>query len=151
MNMNNVKNAFGGMLRIAVVLRYRIMGVKIGKDTFISHRAKIDTTYRGCVTIGDNCYITNGAVILAHDHSVYRRIPFSEDNGRGKVILEKNVFVGVNAIILRNVKIGENSIVSAGAVVVKDVPSNVVVAGNPARVITCFEQSNGSGVTESLR
>jgi acetyltransferase-like isoleucine patch superfamily enzyme len=51
------------------------------------------------------------------------------------VIISDNVWIGMNAIILKGVTIGENSVVAAGAVVTKPVPPNVVVAGNPA-VIT---------------
>jgi acetyltransferase-like isoleucine patch superfamily enzyme len=51
------------------------------------------------------------------------------------VIISDNVWIGMNAVILKGVTIGENSVVAAGAVVTKSVPGNVVVAGNPA-VIT---------------
>src|SRR4051794_13800540 len=51
------------------------------------------------------------------------------------VVISNNVWIGMNAIILKGVTIGENSVVAAGAVVTKSVPANVVVAGNPA-VIT---------------
>jgi len=51
------------------------------------------------------------------------------------VVISDNVWIGMNAIILKGVTIGENSVVAAGAVVTKSVPANVVVAGNPA-VIT---------------
>jgi maltose O-acetyltransferase len=114
------------------------MGMHIGHKVFISHKAKIDTTYPDCIFVGDASYITYGAIILAHDHSVYRLTPFAEDNGRGKVILGKRVFVGAGAIILRNVVIGDNAIIAAGAVVAKDVPENSIVAGNPARVVRTF-------------
>jgi acetyltransferase-like isoleucine patch superfamily enzyme len=50
------------------------------------------------------------------------------------VIISDNVWIGMNAIILKGVTIGENSVVAAGAVVTKSVPANVVVAGNPAVV-----------------
>jgi acetyltransferase-like isoleucine patch superfamily enzyme len=50
------------------------------------------------------------------------------------VIISDNVWIGMNAIILKGVTIGENSVVAAGAVVTKSVPPNVVVAGNPAAV-----------------
>src|SRR5215210_7419554 len=48
------------------------------------------------------------------------------------VVIGDNVWIGMNAIVLKGVSIGENSVVAAGSVVSKDVPSNVVVAGNPA-------------------
>jgi acetyltransferase-like isoleucine patch superfamily enzyme len=50
------------------------------------------------------------------------------------VIISDNVWIGMNAVILKGVIIGENSVVAAGAVVTKSVPANVVVAGNPAVV-----------------
>ncbi|MEY2518578.1 MAG: hypothetical protein QOF24_337 [Verrucomicrobiota bacterium] len=50
------------------------------------------------------------------------------------VIIGDNVWIGMNAVILKGVTIGENSVVAAGAVVTKSVPANVVVAGNPAVV-----------------
>lgn len=139
MSINKIKIMIAGKLRRLVVFRYRMLGVQIGENVFVSHKAKIDTTYPGSIVIGDGCYITYGATILAHDHSVYRRIPRSQDNGKGRVILEENVFVGAHAIILRNVIICRNSIISAGAVVTKDVPPNAIVAGNPARIIGHFE------------
>jgi acetyltransferase-like isoleucine patch superfamily enzyme len=51
------------------------------------------------------------------------------------VIISDNVWIGMNATILKGVTIGENSVVAAGAVVTKSVPANVIVAGNPAVVI----------------
>jgi acetyltransferase-like isoleucine patch superfamily enzyme len=51
------------------------------------------------------------------------------------VIIADNVWIGMNAVILKGVTIGENSVVAAGAVVTKSVPANVVVAGNPAVAI----------------
>jgi acetyltransferase-like isoleucine patch superfamily enzyme len=51
------------------------------------------------------------------------------------VRIADNVWVGMNAIILKGVTIGENSVVAAGAVVSRDVPANVIVAGNPAAVV----------------
>ncbi len=54
------------------------------------------------------------------------------------VIIRDNVWIGMNAVILKGVTIGENSVVAAGAVVTKTVPPNVVVAGNPAAVVKQF-------------
>ena len=50
-------------------------------------------------------------------------------------VIGDNVTVGANVVIIGNVTIGNNVVIGAGSVVVKDVPSNVVVAGNPVRVI----------------
>ncbi|MHA3773527.1 acyltransferase [Verrucomicrobiota bacterium sgz303538] len=51
------------------------------------------------------------------------------------VIIKDNVWIGMGAVILKGVTIGENSVIAAGAIVTKDVPPNVVVAGNPGVVV----------------
>lgn len=55
------------------------------------------------------------------------------------VRIRNNVWVGMGAVILKGVEIGENSVVAAGAIVTKSVPANVVVAGNPAVVVKQLE------------
>jgi maltose O-acetyltransferase len=56
------------------------------------------------------------------------------------IVIEDNVWLGGGAILLPGVTIGRNAVVGAGAVVTRDVPTNTVVAGNPARVIREIEQ-----------
>ena len=66
-------------------------------------------------------------------HGTYNRIrPFRCTK---PVTLGENVWVGLRAIIGKGVTIGDNSIVGAGAVVIGDVPKNVIVAGNPAKIV----------------
>jgi acetyltransferase-like isoleucine patch superfamily enzyme len=55
------------------------------------------------------------------------------------VKISDNVWIGMNAVILKGVTIGENSVVAAGSVVTKDVPANTVVAGNPAVAVKTFQ------------
>lgn len=75
-----------------------------------------------------------------------------------EVIIKRNAYIGVGAIILPGVTIGEHAIVAAGSVVTKDVPPHTVVAGVPVRVIKTVEEGleklkrgipNGSGVEDS--
>ncbi len=56
------------------------------------------------------------------------------------IVIEDNVWLGGGAILLPGVRIGQNAVVGAGAVVTRNVPANTVVAGNPARVIREIEQ-----------
>lgn len=109
------------------VMYYRFMGIKIGKKTYISINAHLDVR-RGEISIGSFVEVGRGACILSHTGY--------EEVKEGQVtVIEDNVRIFVNAIILPGVRIGENSIVGAGAVVMRDVPPDVVVLGNPARVV----------------
>ena len=136
---NTVAIRVASYVRRIVVIYYRRMGVRIEGHVFISHGAHIDTTVRGRITICDGCVITRGAVILAHDQSFARTGRSDLDKGVGSVVLGKNVFVGVNAITLPGVTVGENSVIGAGAVVTRDVPRNVIVVGVPARVMRTIQ------------
>lgn len=139
--LNNLKIILGNILRKIIIAKYRILGVTIGNNVFISHKAKIDTTYPDLITIDDNVYITHGCCILSHDHSVYRFRNINKQD-KGFCHLKKNCFIGVNAVIIKNVIIGMNSIVAAGSVVVSNVPDNCVVAGNPAKVVSTFHDDD---------
>jgi acetyltransferase-like isoleucine patch superfamily enzyme len=91
----------------------------------------LDRLYPQGVHIDENCLIASGVTILSHDHC--KRVdnqPFLAD-----VYIGKNCFIAVGAVIMPGVKIGNEVIVGAAAVVTKNVPSNVIVAGNPARII----------------
>jgi acyl-[acyl carrier protein]--UDP-N-acetylglucosamine O-acyltransferase len=55
-------------------------------------------------------------------------------------VIEDNVFIGISSIILKGVRIGENTIIGAGSVVTHDIPPNLVAAGNPCKVIMTLEQ-----------
>jgi acetyltransferase-like isoleucine patch superfamily enzyme len=124
-----------GDLRVAYL---RAAGISIGKDCMISWGAKLDVS-GGRIIIGDRCTITHGCIIISHDRAKKRIDP--TDKGQGIVRVGHDVFVGVNSVILRDVTIGDYAIIGAGSVVTKDVPPQVVVAGNPARVIKEFSST----------
>ena len=68
----------------------------------------------------------------------------------GKIEIGNNVFLGMNAIIMPGVKIGDNSIVAAGSIVTKSVPSGYVVGGNPAKIITDYAKYEKRVLTEYI-
>ncbi len=59
------------------------------------------------------------------------------------IVVGKNVWIGANATVLPGVTIGDGSIIAAGAVVTKDVPTNVIVGGVPAKIIKNIETDQG--------
>lgn len=85
------------------------------------------------ITIGANTMIATGCYISDSDwHGTYDRL---REAGQAKpVVLGRNVWLGVRVIVGKGVTIGDNSIVGAGSVVTRDIPANVIAAGNPATV-----------------
>jgi maltose O-acetyltransferase len=93
------------------------------------------------VRIGDNCFLAPGVHIYTATHPIdpFERIAGAE---YGKpVTIGNNVWIGGRAVINPGITIGDNVVVASGAIVTKDVPDNVVVAGNPARIIKQIEIS----------
>jgi acetyltransferase-like isoleucine patch superfamily enzyme len=125
------------ILRYFQHLKFRLCGIKIGKNTMISLHAKLDT-HRGKIIIGDRCHITYGCIVLSHDYTAKL---LGKGDGTGCVEIGNDVFIGVNSVILSNVKIGNNVIIGAGSVVSGDIPENSVAVGNPAKVIRKIQEN----------
>lgn len=90
--------------------------------------------------VGKMCHIGAGSVLAG----------VIEPPSAQPVVIEDDVLVGANAVILEGVRVGEGSVVAAGAVVVEDVPPFSVVAGTPARVIKKVDDKTKSK-TEILK
>lgn len=92
------------------------------------------------ITVDDNVKIGFGTHIYDTDfHSLDAKDRLSKEDARKAkkkpVHIGKNVFVGTQCIILKGVNIGDNAVIAAGSVVVKDIPANEVWGGNPAKFI----------------
>lgn len=106
--------------------------VVIGNNT----RIGLHSTVIGPVTIGNNVNLAQGITVTALNHNISdSTLRFDEQGITTKpIVIEDDVWIGANAVILPGVKIGRHSVVAAGAVVNKDVPSGTLVAGVPATV-----------------
>ena len=90
------------------------------------------------VEIGSDCLIASGCKFIDHDHGTLRGgVPMREqtDGAEAEIVLEDDVWLGVNVIVLKGVRIGRGAIVAASAVVTTDVPSHEIWGGIPARKI----------------
>jgi acetyltransferase-like isoleucine patch superfamily enzyme len=119
-------------VRISIWSKHKDEGrIRIGDYCLICPGVRISSALE--ITIGDSCMIASGVYITDCDwHDIYNRISLGK---RLPVKIEENVWIGDSAIVCKGVTIGANSIVGAGAVVINSVPPNVIVAGNPARVV----------------
>jgi len=113
----------------------------------------------GAISIGDCCLLSPGVRMISADlikvgnacmfarnvsiadsdwHDVYDRVAMGK---HAPVIIEDNVWIGESVIICKGVTIGENSVVGAGSVVVRDIPANCIAAGNPAQMVKMLDKN----------
>ncbi|MBB6690011.1 acetyltransferase [Cohnella xylanilytica] len=94
------------------------------------------------IRIGDNCFLAPGVHIYTATHPVEAEARISGAEFGKPVTIGHNVWIGGRAVINPGVKIGDNAVIASGAVVVKDVPDNVIVGGNPAKAIKSIDSSS---------
>lgn len=104
------------------------------------------------VKIHDNVTIAANVTLCTHDairKVLMRRDGYMYSEHLGAIEIMENSFIGIGTIILPNVRIGKDCIVSAGSVVTKDVPDGAIVAGVPAKVIGSFETLRQKRILET--
>ncbi len=135
-NMGRGSNVQYGVILIS---EHGVIGqLKIGERVKFTRNVDID--YTGGLTIGNGVNVAEGAKILTHGHSYLMRNKscinkYYPNTFATPLTIGDNVFIGIKAVIMPGVtSIGENSIISAGAIVTRPVPPNSIVTGNPAKV-----------------
>lgn len=120
------------------ILNLKKGGVKIGNDVIIHPESIFDANFPYLICIGNNCVIGAESQLIAHDLTMNK---FNNNYTKiGQIRIKDNCIISKRAIILPNVTIGPNAIVTAGSIVNKDIPPNTCVAGNPARFYKTFSE-----------
>jgi len=117
----------------------------INDGTYIGRFVQINAWHN--VFIGKDVLISDRVYISDADHSYYdenKPIIKQDDFFKGSVVLKDGCWVGIGAVILPNVTIGRNAVISANAVVTKNVPDFAIVAGIPASIINQKSKISGS-------
>jgi acetyltransferase-like isoleucine patch superfamily enzyme len=141
---------FGDYLGLRSTLRSNPLGP--------SHPVILCTWQAGaCLEIGDYFGMTGGSIVCAqritigdhvtvganttlidtdfHPIEAQERRTHPADATTAPIVIEDDVFIGMNCLILKGVTIGRGSVIGAGSVVVKSIPPGVIAAGNPAQVV----------------
>ncbi|MBU1437395.1 MAG: serine O-acetyltransferase [Gammaproteobacteria bacterium] len=120
---NLLVRTFARLMHRRLSTRYQIQippNTKIGPGLYLGHGTSI--IVNEAAVIGNNCNLSHFVTIGSNSHQA--------------AIIGDNVYIGPNTCIIEHVNIGNDATIGAGAIVIKDVPSAVTVAGNPARIIS---------------
>jgi acetyltransferase-like isoleucine patch superfamily enzyme len=124
--------------------------VEIQKNASVGRRCKISSHTFICegVTIEDQVFIGHNVAFVNDSFpratTEAGELQTGDDWAVEKTLVKKGASIGSGATILSNITIGERAIVGAGSVVTRDVPPDVIVVGNPARVLRRIDATTGS-------
>lgn len=127
---------------IRIFYLQKIFKMDIGDNVRISWKARLDKTiYPQGIHIGHRTQVLAGAIILAHDHC--RSI-------KADTYIGNDCVIGINAIIMPGIHIGNQVVIGGGSVVTKDIPDNCIAVENPAKVIkTGVQVHNGKIINKT--
>lgn len=133
----NVKLGYklAGASKLPILLQPRTSDaiIRIGSGSIVVNGTEIIAL--SSVTIGENCRIGARTIVLDSDFHGIRPDARDTPGIIGSVVIKDNVWVGADAMILKNVTIGQDAVVAARCVVTKNVPAGAIVAGNPMKVV----------------
>ena len=117
----------------------RQLGCKVGKGVFVGDHVKIDQNHADYIILEDHVHIASGTRLLCHQRNLsgycigddYSKLGYKIDT----IHMKKGSLVGMESFVLPGVTIGEGSIVGAGSLVTKDIPSWTIATGRPAKVV----------------
>lgn len=117
-----------------------------GAELKIGARSRINGAYlhaKKSIQIGEKCVIASGVNIMdSNGHELYSLDRTINRDNPDPIAIGNNVWIGLNAIILKGTQIGDNSVVAAGSVVKGIFPPNSLIVGNPAEVVKKLDLKN---------
>lgn len=131
----NVTIAKSSILQCTGVLANKGKGIKIGNNSAVGAQSYLGG--QGGIEIGNDVIMGPGVMIFSENHnyeSPYVEIRKQGENRKG-VKINNNCWIGAGCKILDGVSIGEGSVIAAGSVVTKNIPSNSIAAGVPAKIV----------------
>ena len=138
-----------GHLKLQGQVRVTISsGCRLGKEVLIygsgtvtiGHNVSLNGCWIGCessVITRDQCLISDCAIADSDYHNLEPHLRHCPPGPKATapIVLERNVWVGARATVMKGVCVGENSVIGLGSVIRQSVPSNVVVIGNPQQIV----------------
>lgn len=135
-------------LDLKSLYKFDLNKIRIGKNTYGTINVKMFGNPDERLEIGNYCSIASNVIFILggnHNYQYLSTYPFKnkllndfsviEADTKGKIIIEDDVWIGINSLILSGVKIGQGAVIAAGSVVTKDIPPYAIVGGNPAHII----------------
>lgn len=128
---------------------YRRKGSKIGAGSRLLTRNLGAEPF--LVEIGEETLISSDVAFFTHDGGHWvTEFEFPRANRFGRIRVGSRCFIGARVILLPGVSVGDRTVIGAGSVVSRDIPSGVVAAGVPARIISTIDEYNAKVRRESL-
>lgn len=116
--------------------------MRMGKRVFIGHNVLVDAIHPELLVIGDDCIVTDGVKLLTHFLDTSHM-----DNDHqylGNLEIKSGAFIGLNALFVQPVVVGNRAVVAAGSVVVCNIPADEIWGGVPAKFIAKRGTKSGS-------
>jgi galactoside O-acetyltransferase len=128
---------FGPMNQVYAGITEGDAFVQIGNGCHFNSNVMINADLDGKILIGENVMLGPNVVVRASNHNYSKRdVPmYLQGHSGGEIIIEDDVWVGANAVLLPNIRIGKGAVVGAGSVVTKNIEPYTIVGGIPAKRI----------------
>lgn len=141
-------SSFGNYTQIICQDAHNGSEIRIGSGVITNSGVIINADNGGKIHIGDDVLVGPNVIFRAANHSTEKVDVKIKSQGHkpGTIVIGNNVWLGANAVILPNVTIGEGSIIGAGSIVNKDIPSFCLAAGVPAKVLRLRTDTRGNYV-----